>query len=157
VRRPATSSSQPCDGAGVASFDAGTGRRLGFLRSGGAFGVALDGAGNLYVGNDGSADPASFVVRVFAPGSTKPMRVIQTRQQLGRFAVSAGGELALAGFGGGDCCANELESSRPARIRRTVTSSPRGTSPDSRTSRSMQTVIAGSTDSTRRAGRSSDT
>ncbi len=102
-------------GAGVASFDAGTGRRLGLLRSGSAFGVAVDGAGNLYVGNDGSADPASFLVRVFAPGGTKPMRAIQTRQQLARFAVSAAGELALAGFGGGDCCANELEFFAPGQ------------------------------------------
>jgi hypothetical protein len=112
--------------SGIASYDALTGRQLGRLRTHNAFGVAVDGAQNVYVGVT-NADPGSFLVDVYAPGATKPSRRISTGQQYANLAVSSGGELAVSGFGGYACCGNSFDFFEPGQTKPSRTIAPTST------------------------------
>ncbi|MBD5657112.1 MAG: hypothetical protein IAI50_18330 [Candidatus Eremiobacteraeota bacterium] len=106
---------------GIASFDSLTGKKLGFLQTNfGPFGVALDANGDVFAGG-GNADPASYRVKEYAPDSDKPIRNIRTEESDAYFAVSAAGELAVAGHDGPACCGNSLEffeagQTQPSRL-----------------------------------------
>jgi len=89
----------------VESYDPLTGKKVGSLplpQGAQTSGLAVNG-GTIYVGLF-SANPDSYEVAEYPPGATKPARYVAPNQELGNISVSATGELAIAGFGGGSCC-----------------------------------------------------
>jgi hypothetical protein len=92
---------------GVAEYDVATGKAVGFIKRGQLSTVASGPFAHVWVGSF-SANPASLIVDEYLPQRSRPIRSIATLQEEGHIAVSAQGDLAVAGFGGGACCANRL-------------------------------------------------
>jgi len=92
---------------GVAEYSVATGKPVGFIKRGQLSAVASGPFQHVWVGSY-SATPGSFFVDEYVPQKAKPIRSIATLDEEGHIAVSSRGELAVAGFGGGACCANLL-------------------------------------------------
>ncbi len=91
--------------AGVAEYDPFTGQQIGLLPLSDTVltsGLAVHG-GTIFVG-EYSANPDPYVVAEFPRGAVSPARYAAPNQEFGKIAVSAKGELAVAGLGGGSCC-----------------------------------------------------